>query len=201
MPHDPDLRRVKAQRKSGREQFADGGRTLGIALADFWEWSVSDLLTNATRGILAEYIVASALGLSGGVREEWAAFDIQTASGIKVEVKSAAYLQSWSQKALSRISFSIRPSLAWDAESGEYSPGHGRRAHIYVFCLLAHKDKATVNPLDMSQWRFYVMNRKTLDRKVGGQRTIGLSVLARLTPFQGGYADIPTLIKKARRGR
>ena len=47
------------------------------------------------RGCLAEFIVASALRLGDGVRDEWGAFDLLTKSGAKIEVKSAAYLQSW----------------------------------------------------------------------------------------------------------
>ena len=32
---------------------------------DFWKWSVSDLVSNATRGRLAEFIVAKALKIKG----------------------------------------------------------------------------------------------------------------------------------------
>ena len=45
-----------------------------------------------------DVIVASDLGCTDGVRQEWDAYDIETPDGIKVEVKSGAYLQSWSQK-------------------------------------------------------------------------------------------------------
>ena len=30
---------------------------------EFWEWAYDDLLANTTRGVLAEYIVAKALGI------------------------------------------------------------------------------------------------------------------------------------------
>jgi len=66
--------------------------------------SLSDLVSNATRGRLAEFIVAQALNVdTSGVRDEWAAYDLLTSSGIKVEVKSAAYLQSWAQRRHSNI--------------------------------------------------------------------------------------------------
>ena len=48
-----------------------------------------------------------------GVREGWAAWDLTTPGGVWVEVKSAAYVQSWAQKELSRISFSTPRPLAW----------------------------------------------------------------------------------------
>jgi hypothetical protein len=44
--------------KSGEEQFHVEGEPAGFNLLSFWKWSVSDLVSNATRGILAEYIVA-----------------------------------------------------------------------------------------------------------------------------------------------
>jgi hypothetical protein len=28
---------------------------------------------------------------------------------------------------------------------------------LYVFCLLAHKDKSTLDPLNMDQWQFFVL--------------------------------------------
>ena len=96
------------KRKSGGEKFRDGGRELGIALLDFWQWSASDLVSNTMRGVLAEYIVAEALGIAGKtVRNEWGAFDLQTNENIKVEVKSAAYVQSWRQERHSVIQFGV----------------------------------------------------------------------------------------------
>src|SRR5215208_5272042 len=93
-------------RKSGRERFRDGANELDFDLLSFWQWSASNLLSNATRGVVAEYIVARALDASPeGVRDEWAAYDLRTKEDVKVEVKSAAFLQSWYQGRLSRISF------------------------------------------------------------------------------------------------
>jgi hypothetical protein len=43
---------------------------VGLTVADFWGWSRSDLLDNTERGVLAELIVAAALGIpADGVRE------------------------------------------------------------------------------------------------------------------------------------
>jgi hypothetical protein len=77
-------------RKSGTERFHRNGAQLGFDLLSFWQWSSSDLVNNVLRGRLAEYIVAQDLGVAGGTRTEWDAYDLQTKSGIKVEVKSAA---------------------------------------------------------------------------------------------------------------
>ena len=46
--------------KTGDEKLTSGEKELDFSLLDFWRWSVSDILSNATRGILAEFIVAKA---------------------------------------------------------------------------------------------------------------------------------------------
>lgn len=46
---------------------------------------MSDLTNNATRGLLAEYRVAVAVGAAGGVRSGRDAYDVVTPSGIRVE--------------------------------------------------------------------------------------------------------------------
>jgi len=53
----------------------------------------------AQRGVLVEFIVASAIGVDlNSVREEWGAYDLTIQDGIRVEVKSAAFIQSWEQR-------------------------------------------------------------------------------------------------------
>src|SRR5713101_2075903 len=95
------LGQLKVTRKTGAERLHEGPIDLGVDLLDFWRWSVSDLVSNVTRGRFAEYLVARALGIAtDGVRDEWAAFDLETLTGIKVEVKSAAFIQTWHQARL-----------------------------------------------------------------------------------------------------
>ena len=130
---------------------------------------------NTLRGILAEYIVAVALGADQGVREEWDAFDITTPECLKIEVKSSAYLQSWDQKQPSRIIFDIEPKQAWQSNN---TRGEAKRhADIYVFCLFAHQKRETANPLNLDQWEFYIAPSHDLDVKLGLQKKISLGAL------------------------
>ena len=77
--------RLQATQKSGSESVHRGGVPLGRSLQDFWRWSASDLVSNATRGIVAEYLVALALGLPpDAVRNEWDPFDVTAPEGVKV---------------------------------------------------------------------------------------------------------------------
>ena len=142
------------------------------------------------RGILAEYIVASAVGKVNDYRTEWDAYDIETEEGIKIEVKSDAYLQSWKQKELSRISFSIRPTKGWDSTTDTYSSEVVRQSHVYVFCVLKHTVQETLDPLDMEQWQFFVLGTKKLTASVGNQKSISLSRLESLNPIITSYEEL-----------
>lgn len=167
---------------SGDEPLRAAGKPTGVTLRDFWKWSASDLVSNATRGRLAEFIVARALGCKlDGVRDEWQAYDLETPGGRKVEVKSAAYIQSWAQKKPSTILFSIRKSREWNRTVNEQAKTAKRQADVYVFALLAHQDKATVDPLDTDQWQFYVLPTSSLDERTRSQHSITLKSLASMT--------------------
>ena len=81
-----------AAKLDGSERLAGTDSTV----LDFWRWSTSDLMSNATRGVLAEYLVAVALGVDDQPRIEWDAVDLRY-EGRGIEVKSAAHHQSWPQ--------------------------------------------------------------------------------------------------------
>lgn len=188
--------KLDATRKTGDEPFHHHGQMLDLKLNDFWSWSASDLVSNATRGILAEYIVAYALGVANGVRAEWDAYDLLTPSGVRIEVKSAAYLQSWFHKKLSNIVFSIRPTRSWGASINDLENDLRRQGDIYVFCVLHHKDKATVDPLNLEQWEFYIISASTLNEKVPTQKSISLSRLLKLNPCKANFDEIAGCIQK-----
>ena len=172
-----DFDAIEVKRLNGTEEFHHTGDGLGFTVRDFWSWSASDLVSNATRGILAEYIVGRAVGAEMVIRDEWGAYDLKTPGGIRIEVKSAAFLQSWSQKKLSPISFNYAKHYYWDPDKGEQVREAGRCSDVYVFALLAHTDKNTVNPLDLSQWEFYVVPTVWINTRERSQHSITLASL------------------------
>ncbi|MDR7300861.1 hypothetical protein [Haloactinomyces albus] len=184
--------------KTGREPLTSQVRNYGAHLADFWRWASSDLLSNTLRGTLAEYIVALALGgVDGRVRREWDAVDLITPEGIRVEVKSAAYLQTWVQERPSQITFGIAPTYGWYAETNSYSTERRRQADAYVFCLLHHTDKATVDPLNLDQWTFLVMATSKLNESVGDQSRIGLAGLRTHGAIEASFEDLYSTFHRA----
>lgn len=172
------LDRLPPNLKTGEEHFSQAGQSLDIDVLAFWRWNASDLVNNTTRGRLAEFIVALALDIPlDNPREEWGAYDLVTPEGIKIEVKSAAYLQSWSQKRVSFISFRVPKTRAWDSANNQQSDIVMRQADVYVFALLKHKDKRTLDPLNLDQWAFYVLPTCVLNARLRSQDSITLPSL------------------------
>ena len=184
---------IEATRKTGDEPFIWNERAESVRLRDFWAWCTSDLLSNATRGILAEFIVAMALGQTERVRVEWDAYDLKYQK-IKIEVKSSAYIQSWHQKANSIIQFGIRKTRAWGHASGKYAEIKERQADVYVFALLNHKDQNTIDPLNLNQWTFYVLSTTKINAHLPEGEIIGLKTLEQLKPLKCQFAKLKECI-------
>lgn len=163
---------------------------------DFQAWAYDDLLTNTTRGVLAEYIVAKALGIQDTKRLEWDRYDLEI-NGLGVEVKSAAYVQTWEQTRISNILFGIRPAKGWDARTNVYATDSKRSADVYVFCLLEGEDRERIDPLEVAQWTFYVLATSELDRKFLKQKTIRLGRLKALLPRKCSYEELAAAIHEA----
>lgn len=164
-------------RKTGSEPLTHHGRSIGHSVLDFSRWSVSDLVSNATRGVLAEFIVGAALGVDfSRVRDEWQAWDLTAPNGLRIEVKSSAYVQSWEHERPSKISFSIKGSKPQNSRAGEQVEAV-RHSDVYVFCLLAHGDPATIDPLALEQWRFYAIATSIVDAYTRSAQSITLPSL------------------------
>jgi hypothetical protein len=182
--------------KTGQEHFRSDGEPLGFQLLDFWRWSASDLVGNTARGILAEYLVAQALGSAQPTRDEWLPFDVLSAGGLRVQVKSAAYLQSWYQSKPSRIAFSIRATRSWDPKTNVLAAQPTRECDVYVFALLAHREKATLDPMDVTQWLFYVLSRAEVDGYTRSQHSITLPSLDRCGARCVSWADLRSEVER-----
>ena len=169
---------ISTKKLDGAETFkkAEGSPLAAADILDYWSWAYSDIVGNTNRGALAEFIVARAIGSEPAVRNDWASYDLEAPSGIKVEVKSSAYLQSWHQTTVSAPSFSIRKAKEWSPETNEFGEERRRHSDVYVFCLLAYKgDKRLLDPLDLSQWEFYVVKTFEIDRIFGERSSISIN--------------------------
>lgn len=176
------LERITSELKTGNESFTYIKNDLDFRLIDFWKWSVSDLVSNATRGRLAEFIIAKSLGIDTSIaRNEWQAYDLETADNIKIEVKSASYIQSWRQKQLSKIVFSIKKTRSWNPLTAEMGGKPERNADVYIFALLNHTDKHSIDPLNLDQWVFYILATEEINTYKGNGSTLSLGFLEKIS--------------------
>ncbi len=154
----------------------DGSEMLGetgASVLDYWRWGHSDLRANAERGVLAEFLVASALGDNRPRRDPWGNFDVLTPEGVKVEVKASGYMQSWAQRAHSKIVFSglksrRAPSASdWEALMRRDAPPKWGElwtreatylADVYVFGVHTQRDPDAYDVLHVEEWDFYAIS-------------------------------------------
>lgn len=164
----------------------------------FWKWAFSDFLSNSLRGVLAEYIVATALNCTNKPRIEWDAYDLKTSDGIKVEVRSSAYLQTWQQKKPSSIRFDIGPKQAWVAETNTSNPQAVRTADVYVFGVFSTTERDIANPLDLTQWFFIVCPTTFLENNYGTQKSVSLASLEQKGLKRIPYNELAAVIHKVK---
>lgn len=155
---------------------------------------MNDLRTNNVRGYLAEFLVARAVG-SEGARVEWDPWDVTAPDGTRIEVKSSGFLQAWAQKKLSAPTFRVSPAYGWDDAKGSWSPTQSFNADVYVFCLHTAKTHHGYDPLQVSQWTFYVTGRAAIAARRGAQ--MGLATLARVAGQPVDYSELSGAISVA----
>lgn len=161
---------------------------------DFWRWGFSDLRVNVVRGVLAEFLVAKAVGATETPREEWANFDVCTPAGVRVEVKASAYWQSWAQRGPSKTIFSGLTGRSLRAD-GSYSETREVRADVYVFALQACRDRERYDPLDVGQWEFRVLPARVI--READTRSIGVAFLERHGAWPVPWSDLAAAIDAA----
>ena len=176
---------------TGNEKFIFKDKDLGKTMLNFWSWAYSDLIRNVNRGAFAEFVVREAMNTQcrntppEQIFVYLDAYDLLSPDGIRVEVKSSAYIQAWESEHPARISFRIAPakSLTHPQLLSRFSilPG---ASDVYVFCVWTTMSREQNMP-DLSLWDFYVIATKTLDQKVPNQKTITFQSLLSLQLKEG----------------
>lgn len=182
---------------SGNEKFTLHGKGTDMTVLDYWSWSCSDLYNNTMRGVMAEFIVASsfsvALSQISQMRTDWLPYDLTSPTGRRIEVKSAAYIQSWTpENVYSQIKFDIGKKLAWDGTS--YASIPDRNCDLYVFCVFTALTK-DIPVLNLDYWDFYVLPTSVLNERVPEQKSIVLSSLLKLEPVKTDFEGLATAIE------
>lgn len=181
---------------TGKEEFTLHGASVGISVLDYWAWSCSDLYDNTMRGVMAEFLVYSSIGFTpptSQMRTNWLPYDVTSPSGRRIEVKSAAYIQSWTpEDVYSKINFDIGKKLAWDGAT--YASEAKRNCDLYVFCVFTALTR-DVSMLNLDYWDFYVLPTSVLNEKVPDQKRIALSSMLKLGPIKTDFAGLGSVIE------
>lgn len=159
-----------------------------VSKTGFWKWAYSDVLSNTNRGVLAEYLVAVALGVDRKYRQAWDSWDLEY-RGAKIEVKSTAAVQAWVYGP-SKPAFSIKPTKTWDRTKG-LGKTSAYNADVYVLAFLFVADRNKVDPLDSDQWRFWVLGKSRIEVIFGKGARVTVERLVEREKLSGcGYREI-----------
>lgn len=181
---------------TGNEEFTLHDAGTGLTVLDYWSWSCSDLYDNTMRGVMAEFLVYSSFGFTPPrtqMRTNWLPYDVTSPTGRRIEVKSAAYIQSWTpDDVYSKIGFDIAKKNAWDGTT--YASEAKRNCDLYVFCVFTALTR-DISVLNLDYWDFYVLPTSVLDEKVPDQKHIALSSLLKLEPVKTDFTKLGSVIE------
>ncbi|MFI8523078.1 hypothetical protein ACIGB8_01435 [Promicromonospora sukumoe] len=183
-------------RLTGDEPFTE----IGATVRDFWAYTLSNLKANATRGYLAEFLVAKAVGAIG-LRIEWDAFDVLTPDGTTIEVKTSGHTQTWDRTKPAVLNFGGLPGgsegtkvkRSWSAADNAMIDAHV--AHVYVFCVHTTTQDQPYDGLDVGAWDFYVLPGIVVEGTK--QKSMMLSTVIRLGGTRLRWSDLAGAIKDA----
>ncbi|MEH6374829.1 hypothetical protein V7793_10945 [Streptomyces sp. KLMMK] len=174
----------------GEELFIGAG---GATVLDFWRYALPDLKTNTTRGLLAEFLVHRAVGALQR-NQEWESFDVLAVDGLRIEVKSSAYLQAWSQREVTKIVFDRLRTRTWSPQTGDAAEP-SFNADVYVFAVHTATSHEDYDPLDVGQWQFYVVPGPVIE--ANGTKSLALNSVRALAGDSVPYADLAARIRAA----
>ena len=175
--------------------IGDANMSEFASLFAFWRWAFSDICDDDIKGIFAEWMVGTLLGLPmhESRRVSWADSDLILPSSTRVEVKASAVWQSWklvnengTSKPLpvpvsldpARIRFGgLQARTAVTVARADEAPRF--KSDFYVFCMHAQTDPASWSAWNLSQWEFYLLSQPELVAAKIGQ-SISLARLRQL---------------------
>lgn len=183
-------------RLRGDEQFTSSSPNAGsgMSVLDFWQWTMSDLKENTTRGFLAEYLVMHAVGTREDARTVWGDVDIVTPDGIKLQVKASAFLQAWPQQRASRVVFGGLRGRRWNPDGG-YGDRPEYRGDVYVFCVQEAASHEDYDVFDVDQWAFYCVAQRMLEQR--GVKSVTLSTVQQLAGQAVRFGALASAVHRA----
>ena len=159
------------------------------------------VMNNVYRSDYVECLVMFTLGddwwLTWTRGWDWAAWDCQHTSGVRLEVKQAAARQSWDRETPARHRaprFDIAPRTGyWTQDGSRWVDSPGRPADLYVFAWHGESRDGYADHRDAKQWLFFVVAEQDLPKN---RKSVGLTGLkAIVSPCR--IADLKHAVRNA----
>ena len=179
---------------SGQEEFKLNGEKAGFNVLDFWRFQFSNLAD--MQGRVGEFLVAMALRKETSDNNNgWTLWDIDY-RGLRIEVKTTAYYQPWrDSKSFIEQRWGNESSIPQNDSEHNYSEHRNfgitkskdpqdnefkRMNDIYVFVINNGKTKEKANPLNLENWKFFVIPTSVINHECGDNKSIGISKVRKL---------------------
>lgn len=165
---------------NGKEKFKFKNEELSFDLLDFWKYKYSNIYN--LQEYIAEYLVEKALEMECSYNaDSWTIFDILYRN-IRIEIKQTSYYHPWNEggKISNQRTFGITMANSNREDITSVENKFERQNDIYVFCLNTGKTKETANPMDISNWEFYVVPTKIINAECGNNKSISLNKVRKL---------------------
>lgn len=190
------MNRIPPDLLTGQEQFTSGGKPIGINVLDFWSFQRSNLWDMQEE--IAEFLVAKALGQSiPHNKNGWTLWDIDY-KGKRIEVKETGYFYSWQKdgKTSEQRTFGITKAYS---KYKDTSSTFERQNDVYVFCLNTGRTQEDSNPLELNNWRFWVVPTYVINQECGDNKTLSLNRLKKISHNEDGlgYDELKSAIDAA----
>jgi hypothetical protein len=157
-------------------------------------------INNTERSAIVERFVRIAGGNSWRLVGGWEGWDLQHASGFRLEAKQSAARQPWTGASVQKPDqsagrFDIEPrKMRWEKNRNAWVDDPGRQAHGYILAWHGVIDASDADHRNPHQWEFFGI--KSSDLPV--QKSIGLNPLKRLAaavPFVDLGAKLAQMVK------
>lgn len=165
---------------NGTEKFQFNDKDLDFGIIDFWKSKYSNIYN--MQDVIAEFIVEKALGIDEAQNTNyWTLYDILY-RGYRIEIKETSYYHPWNEngKISNQRMFGISKANS-SYESSEKENKFERQNDIYVFCLNTGTTKETSNPMNLNNWRFYIVPTSIINKECGDNKKISLERVRKLT--------------------
>ena len=177
---------------NGTEKFQFNDKDLDFGIIDFWKSKYSNIYN--MQEVIAEFIVEKALGLKESQNTNyWTLYDILY-RGYRIEIKETSYYHPWNEngKISNQRMFGISKANS-SYESSETENKFERQNDIYVFCLNTGTTKEMSNPMNLNNWRFYIIPTSIINKECGDNKKISLGRVRKLAK-EVSYEKIKDII-------